>query len=52
MKEKLSLAISELRADFNEVHNDLEWGGLEDTYPKASQVYRDIEQIEELIKQL
>lgn len=52
MKEELLIAISELRTDFNEMHTNIEWEEFEELYPQASQIFRNIEHIEYLIKRL
>ena len=51
MKEELLLAMSELKESFNKIHKAIEWEELEELYPQASQVFKEIEEIEKLIKQ-
>lgn len=52
VKEKLKEKLSELYSSFSDVHSQLEWSGLEDTYASASQVYRDIEELEKLVNSI
>ena len=45
------VAIARLRESFEKLHKNIEWEGLEELYPQVSQVFREIEEIEKLIKQ-
>lgn len=51
-KEQLQEKLSELRYAYEQVHSDIEWAGLTESYRKASAVYREIEDIEKLINSL
>lgn len=51
-KKQLQDEISELRSVYNELHNDIEWAGLTESYEKASAVYRSIENLESIINKL
>lgn len=45
-------AVSELRSSFDDLHDDLEWAEMTESYPKASAVYRKIEYLEEIVNNL
>lgn len=51
-RKQLQKRISELRSAYNELHNDIEWAGLTESYEKASAVYRSIENMESIINKL
>ncbi|WP_147399789.1 hypothetical protein [Bacteroides fragilis] len=52
IKQKLEEQLSELRCAYNELHKDIEWAGLTESYGKASAVYRAIEALEVTINGL
>jgi len=52
LKKQLQEKLSGLRYSFNEVNSALEWSGLEETYPLASRVFREIEELEKLINSI
>lgn len=51
-KEKLHELLDELRGCYDELHDDIEWAGMTDSYPKASAVYRAMERLARAIKDL
>lgn len=52
IKKKLEEQLSELRCAYNELHKDIEWAGLTESYGNASAVYRAIEALEITINSL
>lgn len=52
LKQELRRGLSELRNRFDELHKDLEWVEMTESYPKASAVYRMIERLEEIIRKI
>lgn len=51
-KEELKEQISDLRSQFNELHQDIEWAELTESYSKASEVFRSIEILERTVNEL
>lgn len=41
--------ISNIRYAYNELHDDIEWAGLTESYGKASAVYRELEKLESIV---
>lgn len=51
-KEELKEQVSDLRIQFHELHEDIEWAGLTESYSKVSAVFRSIEILERNINEL
>lgn len=52
LRQELQRGLSELRNCFDELHKDLEWAGLTESYNAASAVYRKIEGLEDIVKRM
>lgn len=52
IKEQLEEQLSNLKYAYNELHDDIEWAGLTESYKKASTLYQEIEKLEKLINSL
>ncbi|WP_320888933.1 hypothetical protein [Bacteroides sp.] len=46
IKKQLEEQLSNLRCAYNELHDELEWAGLTESYEKTSTMYREIEKLE------
>lgn len=52
IKKQLQEQLSNLRYAYSELHDDIEWAELTESYEKASVVYQEIESLEKLINNL
>lgn len=50
--EELKNLLSDLRVRYKELNEDIEWGGLIESYPKASEVFRMLETMENVLNGL
>lgn len=52
IKKQLEEQLSNLRCAYNDLHDDIEWAELTESYGKASTVYLEMEKLEKIINSL
>ena len=52
IKKQLQERVSSLRSEFTQLSEGIEWSMNEELYPQVSKVYREIESLEEIIRNL